>query len=188
MIVSTFSETQSRHPQAGTFANHSATSIHLPRGCAIPTHQPLHHHPSCPFLKSTAQIDPSHFHPVFLPHLPRHTPTSNPRLIELNHRSQHPTPSPSPPPLLPKPSHGGVGLFPPRRRSILVLRGHLSPDSPRSSGCRLRSFAVASLLPFPPRFPREAPSEPLRSQRRSHDAASGGVQGLYGGRRRPRRP
>jgi hypothetical protein len=67
----------------------------------------------------------------------------------------------------------------------------LTPSSSSSrtaiSPC-LRPVAFASLLPSPPRFLWEAAREPVRCQRRSDDEAAYGVQGLYGGRRRPRRP
>jgi hypothetical protein len=135
----------------------------------------------------TAQIDPSHSRACSSPTY-HATPASNPPQLGNNHRLHHHIAVTVTAAADPQLSHGGLRVVPPCSRRILILRGHLSPAPAWSSGRRLRPLAVASLLLSPPRFPCEAPSEPLRSQRRSHDAASGGVQGLHGSRCRPRRP
>lgn len=186
-----FSENHSRHPSS--HLRQPSCHVDSPSPCG---RAPWPHHPrpptastSHPSISQTNCPDRSVSLPVLLRSPPtyRATPTSNPGPSDTT--ADYNTPAVAvAAPLLPERSHGGVRLVPPCRRSVLILRGHLLPATPRSSGCRLCSFAVASILLFPPRFPREAPAEPLRSQRRSHDAASGGVQGLYGGRRRPRRP
>lgn len=136
-------------------------------------------------INPTAQIEPCSRAPAHQPRAPRPPQISAPSESNTTTAYDHPPPPPLPP--LPKPSDGGFSILPSRPCFFLLLCGNFSAPPPRRSGRRLRPVAVAFLLPSPPRFLREGTPEPVRFQRRSNDAATGRVQGLYGGRSRPRR-